>query len=448
MLFRQLFEKESSTYTYLLADPETKDAILIDPVRETEERDLQVLEDLGLSLRYVLETHVHADHVTSAGHLREKTGAQVVISKVSGAEGADVYVEDGDVVHFGKYAVEVRSTPGHTNGCLTFVTADRKKAFTGDALLIRGSGRTDFQQGDAKELYHSVHDKILSLPDETELFPGHDYKGRTMSTVGEERALNPRLGGENTEGDFVEIMANLKLGNPKKMDFAVPANLKLGYLEGEVPAQAERAAPWADFVRSGTGVPEVTPQWVNENAGRMRIIDVRGDVEFLDELGHVAGAENVPLQHVVEEAQHWDRSQPIVTICRSGGRSGRAALDLEAMGFSKVVSMRGGMLLWNNLSLCVLHTPKPDMSSLEGVRDEMLACYVQMYGGDEGSLEPEFKHVFEEVGGAFDKPSKQDLEKVLLKLKESAIEKGMSLAKVEPHLTQFQDALRSGAWAR
>ena len=353
MLFRQLFEKESSTYTYLLADPETRDAVLIDPVRETEERDLQMLEDLGLKLRYILETHVHADHVTSAGRLREKTGAKVVISKASGAEGADVYVEDGDVIHYGKCAMEVRSTPGHTNGCLTFVTADRSRAFTGDALLIRGSGRTDFQQGDSKELYHSVHDKIFSLPDETELYPGHDYKGRTMTTVGEERALNPRLGGDRSEAEFADIMANLKLGQPKKMAVAVPANLKLGYLDNEVPHAPVTEAPWADFVRSGTGVPEVTARWLSRNVTAGRLIDVRGPEEFNDELSHIEGAENVPLQHLLEEAQHWDKTQPIVTICRSGGRSGRAALELENMGFHKVVSMRGGMMTWDGQGLPV-----------------------------------------------------------------------------------------------
>jgi sulfur dioxygenase len=228
MLFRQLFDPETSTYTYLLADMQTKEAVLIDPVFEHVERDVQLLRELGLSLRFVLETHVHADHVTSAGILRERLGAQTVVSKAGGAPCADVAVDDGDVVHCGAIALEVRQTPGHTDGCVTYVEHGHKRAFTGDALLIRGCGRTDFQQGNARTLYRSVHDRILSLPDDTAIYPGHDYKGRTMSTVGEEKAFNPRVGGGLTEAQFVEIMGALKLAAPKKIDEAVPANLLCG----------------------------------------------------------------------------------------------------------------------------------------------------------------------------------------------------------------------------
>jgi sulfur dioxygenase len=228
MLFRQLFDPETSTYTYLLADPQTKEAVLIDPVKETVERDMQLLRELGLTLRFVLETHVHADHVTSAGILRERLGAQTVVSRAGGAPCADVAVADGDVLRVGALALEVRQTPGHTDGCVTYVEHTRKLAFTGDALLIRGCGRTDFQQGNAHTLYRSVHDKLFTLPDDTAIYPAHDYKGRTMSTVGEEKALNPRLGGGLTEAQFVEIMAGLKLAAPKNIDEAVPANLQCG----------------------------------------------------------------------------------------------------------------------------------------------------------------------------------------------------------------------------
>ena len=213
MLFRQLFEAETSTYTYLLADEASKEAVLIDPVRETIERDAKLLDELGLTLKFVLETHVHADHVTGSGLLREKYGAKTVVSKFGGAKCADVPVGDGDVIRFGNHAIEVRATPGHTDGCVTYVARDgaHTMAFTGDALLIRGCGRTDFQQGDSKKLYRSVHDKVFTLPDNTAIYPGHDYQGRTMSTVAEEKALNPRLGGGKTEAQFVDIMANLKL---------------------------------------------------------------------------------------------------------------------------------------------------------------------------------------------------------------------------------------------
>lgn len=227
MLFRQLFDPDTSTYTYLLADRDTKEAVLIDPVREQADRDAALIEELGLTLLYTLETHVHADHVTGGGLLRQRLGSRTVVSRHGGAECADVQVDDGDVIRFGRHALEVRATPGHTDGCVTYVTSDHKMAFTGDALLIRGSGRTDFQQGDARKLYQSVHEQIFSLPDDTLLYPGHDYKGRTVSTVGEEKALNVRFAGKSEE-DFVAIMRALDLPKPRYIDEAVPANLRCG----------------------------------------------------------------------------------------------------------------------------------------------------------------------------------------------------------------------------
>jgi glyoxylase-like metal-dependent hydrolase (beta-lactamase superfamily II) len=230
MLFRQLFDHETFTYTYLLADEETGTAVLIDPVLEQVDRDLGLLEELGLKLAYVCETHVHADHVTGAGVLRDRTGAKTVISKKAGAACADLPARDGDVLHFGRYTLEVRETPGHTNGCLTFVTGDHLMAFTGDALFIRGCGRTDFQEGDARTLFASVHDKLFTLPDDCAIYPGHDYKGRTKSTVGEEKRLNPRLGGGKTVEDFVGIMNALELAPPKRLEESVPANQNCGRL--------------------------------------------------------------------------------------------------------------------------------------------------------------------------------------------------------------------------
>lgn len=228
MMFRQLFDPESSTYTYLLADEETREAILIDPVIEQVDRDLGIVADLGLQVRFVVDTHVHADHITAAGVIRERTGAKTVLSHRAGVGCADISAKDGDQIPFGRYHLEVRETPGHTNGCLTYVTSDRAMVFSGDALLIRGSGRTDFQQGDARALYRSVHEKIFSLPASTLIYPGHDYKGRTVSSVDEEKRLNPRLGGGRTEEEFVEIMRRLELAYPKKIDVALPANLKCG----------------------------------------------------------------------------------------------------------------------------------------------------------------------------------------------------------------------------
>lgn len=352
MLFRQLFDPESSTYTYLLADEATREAVIIDPVLEQVERDVGLIRELDLKLVYALDTHVHADHVTALGTLRERLGAQTVLSEKAGVGCADVMVKDGDRLRFGKHELEVRETPGHTNGCLTYVTGDHAMAFTGDALLIRGSGRTDFQQGDARALYRSVHEKIFSLPDSTLIYPGHDYKGRTASSVGEEKRLNPRLGADKSEDEFVDIMAKLQLAYPKKIDVALPANLACGVPKG-LPASPEPEEParWAPVETSPGGVPEIAPEWVASHPGDARLVDVREPSEWEGELGRVPGSELAPLATVEAAAQRWDRSAPVITICRSGGRSGKAALQLRAMGFRNVASMRGGMLLWNEQRL-------------------------------------------------------------------------------------------------
>lgn len=356
MLFRQLYDADTSTYTYLLADEETREAVIIDSVRDQVERDVGLLNELNLKLIYSLETHIHADHVTGSGVLRNRLGCKTVTSKHGGASCSDLHVDDGDVLKFGKHAIEVRATPGHTNGCVTYVVAHEKMAFTGDALLIRGSGRTDFQQGDPRKLYRSVHDKIFTLPDETILYPGHDYKGRMASSVGEEKAFNPRLGMGKSEAEFVQIMENLNLAKPKKIDEAVPANLLCGIspADATVSGEPRPERAWAPIVRSATGVPEVTVEWVAAHGKEVRLIDVREPHEYDAELGHAEGTELVPLAGVTAQAQLWNREQPIVVICRSGGRSGRAALELEALGFKRIASMAGGMLAWNQKALPVL----------------------------------------------------------------------------------------------
>ena len=224
--FRQLFDTKSSTYTYLLADVDSKEAVLIDPVLEHAERDAQLIKDLGLTLKYAMNTHMHADHVTGTGLLKKLIpGSKSLISKNSGAQ-ADIYVVEGEDVTFGQHCLEVRSTPGHTNGCVTYVCHQQGLAFTGDALLIRGCGRTDFQEGNSKTLYESVHNKILSLPENFRLFPAHDYKGQTSTTVAEEKEFNPRL--TKSCEEFVKIMENLNLPYPKMIDVALPANKVCG----------------------------------------------------------------------------------------------------------------------------------------------------------------------------------------------------------------------------
>src|SRR5215468_7035229 len=235
MLFRQLFDPETSTYTYLLADDASRDAILIDPVLDQIERDVGLIGELDLELRYALDTHIHADHVTALGSLRERLGAQTVMSERAGVGCADLLVKDGDVIRFGRCGVEVRETPGHTSGCVSYVTIERSEAggagprgidhamaFTGDALLIRGCGRTDFQGGDAEELYRSIHTRLFTLPGTTLIYPSHDYKGRTASSVDEERRCNPRLGGGKTRDEFIAIMRELSLAHPKYMNVALP----------------------------------------------------------------------------------------------------------------------------------------------------------------------------------------------------------------------------------
>ncbi|KAM4650516.1 persulfide dioxygenase ETHE1, mitochondrial [Discoglossus pictus] len=226
LIFRQLFEPVSCTYTYLLADKATKEAVLIDPVLETAKRDAKLIQDLGLKMIYAANTHCHADHITGTGMLKKLLpGCKSVISKDSGAL-ADLHIQEGDHVKFGNFSLEARSTPGHTDGCLTYVLNDHSMAFTGDALLIRGCGRTDFQQGCPNTLYNSVHSKIFTLPDSCLLYPAHDYTGQTVSSVEEEKRLNPRL--TKSEAEFVKIMNNLNLARPAQIDIAVPANLKCG----------------------------------------------------------------------------------------------------------------------------------------------------------------------------------------------------------------------------
>ncbi|MES2643428.1 MAG: MBL fold metallo-hydrolase [Myxococcota bacterium] len=224
MIFRQLFDPASSTYTYLVACPRSHEAALIDPVLEHAEAYLALLAELGLTLRYSLETHVHADHVTAAATLRDRLGCRTGVHRDGGAACADVQLTDGDLLPLGDLRIEVRATPGHTASCVAYYLGDR--VFTGDALLIGGCGRTDFQQGDASTLYESVHTRLFSLPPDTLVYPAHDYKGRTVSTIKEERATNPRLSRSRVE--FVAIMEHLGLAPPKQIDRALPANQACG----------------------------------------------------------------------------------------------------------------------------------------------------------------------------------------------------------------------------
>lgn len=344
MVFRQLFDPQSSTYTYLLADG--REAVLIDPVFEQARRDAALIEELGLRLKFTLETHVHADHVTAASLLRQKLGSRIAISAASGAEGADVYLKPSDTIEFGKRHLQARPTMGHTSGCMTYVLDDRTMAFTGDALFIRGCGRTDFQQGDARLLYRSVREQIFSLPDDCLIYPGHDYRGLTVTSVGEEKLFNPRLAESIGENDFVGYMTNLGLPHPKQMDVAVPANLKCGRPEKMTTLDPLMEPKWAPLTYTFGGIWEVQPHWLEEHLRDVQIVDVREPDEFDGPLGHVPGAKLIPLGGLTQQLGSLSKDRPVVAVCRSGARSAQATVLLGKAGFDKVANLSGGMLRW------------------------------------------------------------------------------------------------------
>lgn len=344
LIFRQLFDTQSSTYTYLLGDSASAEAILIDPVFEQARRDAALVPELNLRLKWTLETHVHADHVTGAWLLKQRAGSRIALSVNGGASGADRLLNHGDRIMFGKRYVEVRATPGHTSGCVTYVLDDQSMAFTGDCLLIRGSGRTDFQQGDPRTMFKSVRDQIFPLPAACLLYPGHDYRGVTVTSVEEERRFNPRLGGDIGVDDFAGYMQNLHLPHPKQIDIAVPANLRCGEPSS---AQPEAVDPqWAALTFTFGGIWEIESQALEEVAGQVQIIDVREPAEFNGALGHIRGAKLIPLGELQQRAGEITRERPVVAVCRSGARSAQAVVMLQKAGLRDIANLRGGMLRW------------------------------------------------------------------------------------------------------
>ena len=267
MVIRQHFDPVTSTYSYLLVDPTAGEAVLIDPVLGQHVRDAALIRELGVSLVATLDTHCHADHVTGAWAMKEAFGSRIGLAEAYGARNVDLPLRHGMVVRFGAEAVEVRATPGHTSGCLSFVTADRCHVFTGDALLIRAAGRTDFQEGNARQLFESVHAQLFTLPDDCVVHPGHDYEGRTSSTIGEERRHNPRLGGGAKLEDFVGYMDNLGLPHPKLLDVAVPANLSAGR---DAPGSSPAPAAWGPVVETYARVPEIAARLARSPSRRGR----------------------------------------------------------------------------------------------------------------------------------------------------------------------------------
>lgn len=358
LILRQLFDAASSTYTYLLADPQSREAVIIDTVYEQHPRDRALVEELGLRLLAALDTHCHADHVTGAWLMQRATGCRIGISRRYGddLQGADLRLDHGDRVAFGKRALEVRATPGHTGGCLTYVSDDHHLAFTGDCLLIRGAGRCDFQGGNAATLFRSITGQIFSLPDDCLIFPGHDYSGRTVTSVGEERAHNPRIGGQADERDFVGFMENLNLPHPRQIAVAVPANLRSGKPDD---ADAPKLADWGPVRQTYAGLLEIDPEWVAEHLGAVHVLDVRQSDELDERLGRIAGAQHVPLNELKDRLEEIPSERPVIPVCHAGMRSGQATVILRQAGFPRVANLRGGMLSWQQLGLPVVRGANP-----------------------------------------------------------------------------------------
>ena len=331
LLVRQLSDRDTWTYTYLLVDPGTRQGVLIDPVYEQLERDLALVKELGVELLYVLETHVHADHVTSAGMIRQKTGAQIVYSDKAGVKAIDLAVGDADLIRFGDYSIRVLATPGHTSGCVSYYVDGM--LFSGDALLIHGCGRTDFQQGSAEMLYDSITQKLFTLPDETILYPGHDYHGRMTSTIAEEKRWNPRVGGNKSKVEFVELMRNLNLDLPKKINEAVPANLDTG-ISFDPKRYLHEEFSMHDLLQAWQSLPEDE-----------LIVDVRSTEEF--KAGHVPGARNIPFGTEEACAEELRRYQNVYLYCRSGRRAQTVFTNLSIMGLHNLVCVgHSGMPAW------------------------------------------------------------------------------------------------------
>ena len=341
IIFYQLFESESSTYTYIIADKNSREAAIIDPVLETVDRDLKLIDELNLKLIYVLDTHIHADHITGAGEIRKRTQAKTAVSKIAGVNCADIELEDGQELLLGNKKIVVIGTPGHTNTCLTY--SFEGMIFTGDALLIRTCGRTDFQQGSAEKLYHSIHEKLFKLSDDTIVYPGHDYRGQTVSSIELEKKHNARLKEAITLDEFKKIMSELKLPHPKKIHAALPANMTCGILKDDRVIHPQVV----------DGVPEVTVQDVffhreSVAKNKLKLVDVRRPDEFNGEFGHIEGSILVTLgPELTQFLESGDRDDEIVFVCRSGGRSGNATIESINLGYKFTANMIGGMIKWN-----------------------------------------------------------------------------------------------------
>lgn len=340
MIFRQLFDQVSGTYSYILASRRGGEALIIDPVLEKVDRYLQLMRELDLRLVKAVDTHLHADHITGLGALRDRTQCITVMGEQSSVDVVSMRIGEGDKLTIEGISLDVMYTPGHTNDSYSFVMADR--VFTGDTLLIRGTGRTDFQHGDPRAQYDSLFNKLLRLPDETQVFPAHDYKGDTVSTIGEEKRFNPRLQVKSAE-DYVHLMNNLNLANPKMMDVAVPANMRQGLAQEEI-------------ARRG---------WAVSAAEAMTLIG-RSDVVLVDlrersereRHGSIPGALHAPypdlqanldaggLLHELAAAT----GRQLLFYCAYGERSAMAVQAAQDAGITSARHIQGGIGAWHELA--------------------------------------------------------------------------------------------------
>jgi len=344
-------------WAYLVGSRAKRQCLVVDPAWNIDAILRKAAQD-GMEVVGALVSHWHPDHVGGDlfGHDIEGLATLLTkksvpihvnrleleeVAKVTGVSTKDLVGHDGgDRVEVGDVAISLLHTPGHTPGSQCFLCAGH--LLSGDTLFIRGCGRTDFQQGDARALYRAVREQIFSLPDRCLVYPGHDYRGLTVTSVGEEKLYNPRLAESIGENDFVGYMTNLGLPHPKQMDVAVPANLKCGKPEKTTTLDPD----WAPLTYTFGGIWEVQPHWLEEHLRDVQVVDVREPDEFNGPLGHVPGARLVPLGSLMKRVEELQKEQPVVTVCRSGARSAQATVLLGKAGFDKVANLSGGMLRW------------------------------------------------------------------------------------------------------
>ncbi|SFI51324.1 MBL fold metallo-hydrolase [Bradyrhizobium sp. cf659] len=345
MIFRQLFDSVSGTYSYVLASRPGGEALILDPVLEKVDRYCQLLRELDLKLVKAVDTHLHADHVTGLGELRDRTHCMTVMGDQTKADVVAMRVADGDKVTIEGLSLDVMYTPGHTDDSYSYLMGDR--VFTGDTLLIRGTGRTDFQNGSSRAQYDSIFNRLLKLPDETMVFPAHDYKGDTVSTIGEEKRYNPRLQVRSVD-EYIELMANLKLPNPKMMDVAVPANMRVGLHQEELEKEG-RALSASEAIRV-LGRPDIL------------LVDLRETNERAKH-GMLEGALHTPYPSVEESLKPGGMlrevaaatGRRVVFFCAFGERSAMAVAAAKDAGLANTAHIAGGIDAWKKAGGPVVH---------------------------------------------------------------------------------------------